>query len=476
MRETLEREIKLAPGDGFVLPELGGERLPTRRLHLDLPRHARPAARAPRRHVPSSRRGRSGALAAEAAARRGAARARAARAAGAAAGRAGRAAPGVPPRQRSSSPSPASARGGRASGPRAPRSSTTTSPCSRASASPAASGRSRSSCSTATSGPCAGSRRSCARPAPRRRASCSPSSTARSTWPDAVERPDQRRRALPPGEALGIALEARIPGAARARPGDPPGRRSGGPAPAPRRDAAAAGVPPRRATGSSTATGRASLRDGARLARWASRPRPRPRRDAGPSPSRGGRARRRTRDAASGLLDALEDERAAAYRDVVETLGGDRYFALARPARGRGAPPLTGDETTLTKIFHREAKRMRRTFEALGDEPEDDALHASRIAVKRARYAPISPPMSSAGRASGSSRSRSSCRTSSAIIRTPSSPRRASGTGRRRRRPRASSFAAGRLVQLERDRMAAARAAWPETWRRLDKAARRAVR
>ena len=30
MKETLEREIKLTPGDGFVLPELGGERLPTR--------------------------------------------------------------------------------------------------------------------------------------------------------------------------------------------------------------------------------------------------------------------------------------------------------------------------------------------------------------------------------------------------------------------------------------------------------------
>src|SRR5436190_999056 len=30
MKETLEREIKLAPEDGFVLPELGGRRLPTR--------------------------------------------------------------------------------------------------------------------------------------------------------------------------------------------------------------------------------------------------------------------------------------------------------------------------------------------------------------------------------------------------------------------------------------------------------------
>ncbi len=36
--------------------------------------------------------------------------------------------------------------------------------------------------------------------------------------------------------------------------------------------------------------------------------------------------------------------------------------------------------------------------------------------------------------------------------------------------------AAGRLLQLERDRMAAARSAWPGSWRELDAAARRAVR
>ena len=30
MKETLEREIKLSPEEGFVLPELGGRRMPTR--------------------------------------------------------------------------------------------------------------------------------------------------------------------------------------------------------------------------------------------------------------------------------------------------------------------------------------------------------------------------------------------------------------------------------------------------------------
>ena len=51
-------------------------------------------------------------------------------------------------------------------------------------------------------------------------------------------------------------------------------------------------------------------------------------------------------EAAAGLLEALEEERAAAYRDVVETLGGDRYFALLDRLEAAAAPPLTGDETT----------------------------------------------------------------------------------------------------------------------------------
>ena len=92
-------------------------------------------------------------------------------------------------------------------------------------------------------------------------------------------------------------------------------------------------------------------------------------------------------EAAAGLLAGLEADRADAYRDVVETLRGDRYLALLDRLEAAAEPPLSGEEKTLTKIFHREAKRMRRTFAELGDNPEDDALHASRIAVKRARYA-----------------------------------------------------------------------------------------
>jgi CHAD domain-containing protein len=179
-------------------------------------------------------------------------------------------------------------------------------------------------------------------------------------------------------------------------------------------------------------------------------------------------------DAASGLLDALEVERAAAYRDVVDTLGGDRYFALLDRLEAAAAPPLTGDETPLATIFHRQAKRMRRTFSALGEDPEDDALHASRIAVKRARYAADLAAHELGRRGERFVAVAKQLQDmlgdhQDAVVAQARIREWAAAAPERR-------FVAGRLVQLERDRMAAARAAWPDVWQRLDRAARRAVR
>ena len=179
-------------------------------------------------------------------------------------------------------------------------------------------------------------------------------------------------------------------------------------------------------------------------------------------------------EAASGLLVALDGERAAAYLDVVEVLSDARYFALLERLEGAAAPPLSGDGTTLAAVFHREAKRMRRTFAALGDEPEDSTLHASRIAVKRARYAadlaahdlgrPGERFVAIAKQLQEVLGDHQDAVFAEARIRVWSAS------------DSAGSFAAGRLVQLELDRKAAARAAWPALWQRLDDAARRAVR
>lgn len=180
--------------------------------------------------------------------------------------------------------------------------------------------------------------------------------------------------------------------------------------------------------------------------------------------------------AASGLLEALAEERAAAYRDVVETLGGERYFALLDRVEAAAAPPLTGDETALATVFHREAKRMRRTFAALGEEPDDDALHASRIALKRARYA---ADLAAHELGRPGERFVAIAKQLQDILGDHQDAVVAEGRIRdwaAATAAPASGFAAGRLVQLERDRMVAARAAWPDAWQRLDRAARRAVR
>ena len=177
---------------------------------------------------------------------------------------------------------------------------------------------------------------------------------------------------------------------------------------------------------------------------------------------------------AAGLLTALEEEREAAYRDVVEVLGDARYFALLERLETGATPPLSGDESTLAAVFHREAKRMRRTFAALGDDPADEALHASRIAVKRARYAadlgahelrrPGERFVTIAKQMQDVLGDHQDAVFAEARIRTWAAADPAGG------------FAAGRLVQLERDRKTAARAAWPALWQRLDNAARSAVR
>ena len=180
MKETLEREIKLAPDDGFVLPELGGRGC--RRASSSRPITTRPTCGSRGNGVTFRHRVEDGGGLWQLKLPRDAARLEL-EVGGP---------PARPPaelsallpaylRGASSCPSPGFARGGRSCTPRAPRSSTTAWPSSRDSGSPAASGRSRSSCSTVTSERCAGSRRSCARRAPAPPASCSRSSTARST-------------------------------------------------------------------------------------------------------------------------------------------------------------------------------------------------------------------------------------------------------------------------------------------------------
>jgi CHAD domain-containing protein len=91
--------------------------------------------------------------------------------------------------------------------------------------------------------------------------------------------------------------------------------------------------------------------------------------------------------AATGLLDALGAEREQARADALEGLADQRYFALLDRLELLGELPLTGSDATLRDLFGKELKRARRAFDTLGDDAPDEELHAARIRVKRARYA-----------------------------------------------------------------------------------------
>jgi inorganic triphosphatase YgiF len=164
-----------------------------------------------------------------------------------------------------------------------------------------------------------------------------------------------------------------------------------------------------------------------------------------------------------------------AARPLLAALGSDRYLALLdRLDAYTASPPLAGGGETLAAIWWVEAKRLRRAVEALGDAPEDEALHAVRIKVKRARYA-----AELAAHELGERGARYVARAKQAQdvlgAHQDASVAEAEIHAWAAGRPELAE-AAGRLAAAERERRREARAAWPEAWERLARAARRARR
>jgi CHAD domain-containing protein len=93
------------------------------------------------------------------------------------------------------------------------------------------------------------------------------------------------------------------------------------------------------------------------------------------------------RDEAAGraVLRALERERRAARKRLLRVLSGKRYFALLDVLE---SPVTTGaTEPTLEQVHEREHAKLRKAVKKLGPDSSDEELHAARIKTKRARYA-----------------------------------------------------------------------------------------
>ncbi len=93
-------------------------------------------------------------------------------------------------------------------------------------------------------------------------------------------------------------------------------------------------------------------------------------------------------DGGARLLDGLTAHRAEARAQVLAALASPRYFALVeRLVAEAGRPRLSGRRLRLGPLVTGEYRRMRKAARRAAAEPDDAVIHRLRIAGKRARYA-----------------------------------------------------------------------------------------
>ena len=176
------------------------------------------------------------------------------------------------------------------------------------------------------------------------------------------------------------------------------------------------------------------------------------------------------RRAAGRFLSMLEAERASARAAMLEALSSRRYAELlTRLETAAVAPRARAAEVSLQDIAAREFRKLRKAVRALPGEPPDEALHAVRIRGKRARYAaelaegvvgkPADRFVQTAKRFQDVIGAHQDAVVAEGRIRGLLGQAETTG----------AYFAAGRLVERERERRREARAAFPQAWAQLEK-------
>ena len=179
---------------------------------------------------------------------------------------------------------------------------------------------------------------------------------------------------------------------------------------------------------------------------------------------------------AADLVATLEARRLEARTVLLEALESERYLRLLDSLEAFvDSPPFAdGASVSLAAIWWKETKKLRRAVAALGDEPPDGELHAVRISVKRARYAAelAAHELGPAGAAFVE-------RTKTAQDVLGAHQDSTVGIEQVRSwaqgRPEVADVAE-RIIEHERRHKVDARAAWPLAWEKLERAATRARR
>jgi CHAD domain-containing protein len=161
-----------------------------------------------------------------------------------------------------------------------------------------------------------------------------------------------------------------------------------------------------------------------------------------------------------GILELLDAEREEGRKELLNAFDSRRYRLLLEELE---QPPALREGESLETAARTDYDRLRRFVKRLGKDPTDKDLHRVRIRAKHARYA--------AEAVGGESRFVSRAKDVQDVLgehqdavvaeeRIRELVAQVRGTGR-------TALAAGRLIERQRSRRAAARAAWPKAWKRL---------
>ena len=158
------------------------------------------------------------------------------------------------------------------------------------------------------------------------------------------------------------------------------------------------------------------------------------------------------------LLAALDAERAADRDALLEVLGSDRYRALLATFEETIATLPDGDgEATAAEIARDGFRRLRKAVSELPKDSSDHELHAVRIRAKRARYA---AELAALGGGKQEARAVTALKALQDVIGEHQDAVVAEERLRKLARAK-TAIAAGRLIERERERKRAARAAYP---------------
>ena len=172
------------------------------------------------------------------------------------------------------------------------------------------------------------------------------------------------------------------------------------------------------------------------------------------------------------LLEGVERERRKAHAAVVSALSEERYPRLLDRLE-TPEPRLAADaQRTLAELWWAEFGRTRRAFGRLEDDSSDDELHAARIKVKRSRYA---AELAAHELGAPGERFVDAAKALQDVLGEHQDAHVAEGRIRAwsEGKPQADD-AVRRLLKRERARRKEARAEWPQAWKLLDRRARKA--